>query len=1099
VAVRSQIPFRILFPHRLAMFHPAPCSSARRFLGLVCVVAGLFCSTIASARADNPLPATQLTSVFPPGGKQGTTVYVELLGSDIENTTKLVFSHPGLSAVQKVAASQLESDPDVSLDPTFAVTISGTVPPGLYEVRAAGPYGISNPRTFAVGNSNEVVERAAADKLSAAREVPLESTISAAVHPERADYFKFAAKKGQRLLLEAWARRIDSRLDPRLILYDAAGHELARAKERFHRDPLLDFTAPADGSYVVKLYDFLYKGGPDYFYRLTLSTAPRLDFVMPPSGLAGTKSKYSLYGRNLPGGAATGEQTASGTPLERLDVEIALPASTASMPRIEGDAFGEPTEFAQDAFAYRLQTPRGEANPVNIYFATAPVVREQEPNDTPQQAQKITLPCEVVGQFNPRGDQDWYQFEAHKGDAWTIEVYSQRLGLSTDPFLLVQRVSHPVGKPEAMVDVAESDDPPPEQRQEQQAMFLNMEFDDPLVRFVAPEDGTYRIMVRDLYGQSRGSPEYVYRLAIRRPAPDFRVLLLQEAPRESDNLDKMDLWSAVVHKGRSTAVTALAQREDGFAGEIQLSVEGLPEGITCTGATIGPGADIASLVFTAGEKMAPWSGSVRVIAKARIGDRDVAHDVRTATSVWPVQQISQNAAQFRLASQFAIATSADAMPQIKIDLGDGKPLETAPGGNLKIPVKVTRGEKTKGRLKCRVIGACRGMNIPELDIPAEANEGSLQLNVNGQLPAGKYTFPVRAYATVNCRRNPEAADAATAKFKALEKIAADLTTAARQADETKKTAQKAATDAEAATRQSLEAVAAANRTLNESQQRAKAAADALAPLEKASAESAAKLQAADAAQALADKAAADTKGTDKNPAAVKAQAGAVDVARKAREESRQTDMRRDAARTVAQTAATQRMAAEAAKAAAEKKSADAAALVKTTTATRVAAETAATNAAAKSHAADAEKATAAERARRATEAAQARDYTVVFYSNPLVLQVDAAPIALSIAAPTKPTNPGEKVELPLLLERRFGFTTVVDAGLVLPPNVSGLHAGDVSIQAGQTKAALVVELDPKIKPGEYNVIVRARMNFNGQPSQLDQPVTIQVQSPEKKK
>ena len=123
------------------------------------------------------------------------------------------------------------------------------------------------------------------------------------------------------------------------------------------------------------------------------------------------------------------------------------------------------------------------------------------------------------------------------------------MGLSTDPYLLVQRVNHPAGKPEEMSDITESDDPPPEQRSKSKPMYLNLEFDDPFVRFVAPEDGTYRVMVRDLYGESRGSPEYVYRLSIRKPAPDFRVMVLQEAPRDSDNQDKMDLWSAVVHKG----------------------------------------------------------------------------------------------------------------------------------------------------------------------------------------------------------------------------------------------------------------------------------------------------------------------------------------------------------------------------------------------------------------------------------------------------------------------------------------------------------------------------------------------------------------------
>ena len=142
---------------------------------------------------------------------------------------------------------------------------------------------------------------------------------------------------------------------------------------------------------------------------------------------------------------------------------------------------------------------------------------------------------------------------------------------------------------------------------------------------------------------------------------------------------------------------------------------------------------------------------------------------------------------------------------------------------------------------------------------------------------------------------------------------------------------------------------------------------------------------------------------------------------------------------------------------------------------------------------------AEQRARLANDIAQPRDYTLVYYSNPLVLQVAAAPIALTIAAPAKTAKPGEKVELPLVLERRFGFAANVDAGLVTPPNASGLHAGDLSIPAGQNKGTLVVQLDPQVKSGDYNVIVRARMNFNGQASQLELPVVIKVQPPEKNK
>jgi hypothetical protein len=559
----------------------------------------------------------------------------------------------------------------------------------------------------------------------------------------------------------------------------------------------------------------------------------------------------------------------------------------------------------------------------------------------------------------------------------------------------------------------------------------------------------------------------------------------------------------------------LAQRIDGFAGEIQLSVKGLPEGITCPGATIGPGADIASLVFVASDKVAPWNGPLRVVAKAPIGDREVFHDVRTATSVWPIPQLSPEAGQFRLAPQFAIAAAGDSMPQINIAFGDGKRLETAPGANLKIPVKVVRGDKIKGPLRCRLAGACRGMSAPELDIPAEGTQGTFLLNVNSLLPVGHYTLPLRAYATINCRHRPEAAEAATATFKSLEKNSDNLWTITRKTEEAKKTARQRTVEAEAAVRQALEALGVANHAFQESQQHAKQVADALTVIEEASALASVRLHAAEAAQATFDKAASDTKKPgdhpekgpekqpgkllDKIPAVALARADAAEATRKAREESRQTDVLRDAARAVGQIAANQRLNAESAKAAAEGKAADAAALVKTNAALQTAAENAATAAAAKSRAADAEKMAADKWARQANADAQPRDYTLVYYSNPLLLQVDAAPIAISVPALPKPTKPGGKFELPLQVERRFGFTGIVTASLVLPPGLSGLHAGDIPIPAGQNKGKLAVDVAPQIKPGDYSVVVRARMTFNGQASQMDQPVVIQVQAPPEKK
>src|SRR5436305_10900927 len=86
------------------------------------------------------LPATQLTSVFPPGGKQGTAVEVTIAGNDIDDVEKLIFNHAGLKATPKMSpATALE--PARSIVNEFTVTISDDVAPGIYEVRAQGRFG----------------------------------------------------------------------------------------------------------------------------------------------------------------------------------------------------------------------------------------------------------------------------------------------------------------------------------------------------------------------------------------------------------------------------------------------------------------------------------------------------------------------------------------------------------------------------------------------------------------------------------------------------------------------------------------------------------------------------------------------------------------------------------------------------------------------------------------------------------------------------------------------------------------------------------------------------------------------------------------------
>jgi hypothetical protein len=1061
---------------------------------LVCKCFLVALLTLSASVVRGQLPSADLTSVFPAGGKLGTNVDLTLTGVDVDDATSLIFSHSGITAIPKMGPAGPGGKPPQPLPKQFTVTISASVPAGVYEVRAVAKYGVSNPRAFVVGNLNEVDGRQAGATAAAAKEVPLESTVNGQITGERADFFRFTAKKDQRILIDCWAHRLDSKMDPAIVLLDASGHEIARAKERQHRDLLLDYLVPADGAYVVKLYDFLYKGGGEYFYRLDVSTNPHVDFIMPPAGLAGAKNRYTIYGRNLPNSTPSDLKTSEGKPLDRLETEIQLPADPTEQQRLPINSVVEPSESFLDAYAYRLPTPRGEANPVNIFFATAPIAPEQEPNDTPQQAQKINPPCEIVGQFNPRGDQDYYSFDAKKGEVYWIEVYSQRMGMTTDPYLLVQRVKRNDKGVEETSDVAEADDPQPNGKHERLESYYDVLGNDPSLRFTAPEDGTYRLLVRDLYYQSRGNPRFVYRLAVRRENPDFRVVAVAEPPQDPENPNRIPMWTPLLHKGESTGVPVVAMRRDNFNGEIQIGVEGLPEGITCPGATLGPGADISTLVFSATEKVGPWSGMPKVVGKARINGADVMREVRSGTIVWTVNNREQEPLHFRLCSQLPLAVCGSDVPVAGIQLGDGKPLETAIGGKLQIPIKITRRGEFKGNLRLVPAGLPREVKIPETNIGGGATDGNLQVDVRGGVPVGAYTFACRVSTRVKYGHDPESAAAATAVAKEADKIAADAAAAAKKAADEKAAADKAVADTAAAAKQAADALAAGTKALADIQAKLKPAQDVKAAAQKTADEAAAKLMAVSKLKDEVDKKPAESDAA-KAKALADEKTSAEDAVKQATEKSAQATTQLAAAdKTVKDTEAAI-AATTTTKLAAEKASAEAAAKAKAAADAKPPIEAAAAAAAEKSKAADAEKQAVNERARQANEKANPRDVLAIWYTTPVTLKVAATPIALSLTAPTAPAKPGDKIEIPLTLGRLYGFNDSVTVGLADANAAPGLRLSEVSVPPGQAQAKLIVELDPKVTIGDHPITIRARLNFNGQPSQLDQPLTLTVAAP----
>ncbi len=806
--------------------HPLKTPRKRPALSIL-FLCGLICVLAESSRCAD-LPLARLHTIFPPGGKAGTSFEVSVTGLDLDDAGQIHFSNSGITATQKMSAA---NQPEAN---RFMVSIDQSVLPGVYDARVVGRFGISNPRGFAVGNQMETTETGNHTP-GKAMAVAVGTSVNGRMAASSADYFKFEAKKEQRVLIECLANQLDSKLDPVLVLSTPTGSEL----ERNRRGGLLDFITPADGTYVLKLHDLLYRGGDEYFYRLTVGGGPHIDFVFPPSLVAGGKAEHTLFGRNLPGGESLPGLKIEGKPLQRVVVSIdASPQEAAS--RLDTSAFIRPSEALLDGFDYRLRTPEGSSSPKLLTVATAPVITEQEPNNQPKEAQKIQVPCELVGQFFPANDVDCVTFDAKKGDAYWIELFSQRLGFPTDPFALVQRISKNDQGDEQAVDIQELYD--------SDANIGGVEFNtttrDPVWRFEAKEDGTYRVQVRDLFNRNQPNPALVYRLSIRKDAPDFRLVAVPQAPPSFER-DKREaqLWSPFLRRGDSIPIKVFAFRRDNFGGDIELTAENLPTGITANSSRIAAGQNSGFLVLHATDKAGDWFGPWRIVGKANTGSNTIVREARGAGVVWNVPDYNNEVITTRMTRSLVLASAAEESPFV-IEPGELKTWETSLAAKLQIPLKMSRHADFKGKVKLRAVGAGLSEPLKEWEEDGQATASVLDLDLaKVKVPAGLHQILVLAQTSGKYRKlRPN-------ELKTAEAIA-------KTAEDNKQQAEKAESEAKEAEKKAAEALVAANKALEEAEKLAKAS-DTNNP------EAKTKVQVATEAKAAAQKAAEEATARSK--------------------------------------------------------------------------------------------------------------------------------------------------------------------------------------------------------------------------------------------
>jgi hypothetical protein len=462
-----------------------------------------------------------------------------------------------------------------------------------------------------------------------------------------------------------------------------------------------------------------------------------------------------------------------------------------------------------------------------------PQIAEVEPNNKQNEAQKITLPCEINGRFYRAADVDTYEFAAKKGETWWIEVASQRLGLPTDPFILVQRVTKE-GDQEKLTDVAELNDiPSPIKPSSNGYSYDGPPYDagsaDPMGKIDIAEDGIYRLQIRDLFGGTRTDPNHIYHLIIRQAAPDFAIAAwaLHMTLRNGDRnaLSK----PIALRAGATMALEVAAVRKDGFTGPIELSMENLPPGVSASGLKIPAAANRGMLLITAAEDAATSFSSAKIIGKAEINGATVSHEGRLASMAWPVRDATQEIPSPRLLADVPVSVVGSERAPLTI-AAENKVWEVKEGGKLTIPLKVTWREEFTSALKLSVAGeGFEKAKQVDVALKATASEAVLDL-AELKRPPGEYTLAFYGSGVTKYRYNPGAVKSAEEEQKKAEATATALAEAAKKlADEAK--AAPAEKKPEVATAmKSMEAkLKSAEAAKTDAGRKMKAATDAAAP------------------------------------------------------------------------------------------------------------------------------------------------------------------------------------------------------------------------------------------------------------------------------
>lgn len=575
-----------------------------------------------------------ITHVHPVAIQRGKSAEVTVNGQmNFFGAYKSLFEGKGLSAevLPSAAPPMPGTATPVAKSAKLKVTAAADAPLGVREFRVACSHGLSSVGQLVVVDDPVVLEAANNNTIGQAQKIALPTVVAGNLEAaEDVDFYQFEAKAGERVTFELFCARLQDKIHdlqkhakPMLTLYDSEGRELAANDTFYFADPMLSFAIPKTGTYYLQVRESTYDGDPRWVYALIATTKPYATHAFPMAG----------------------------NPGKTLEVEAVGGAKKAKLTL--------PTE--PGIHLSQLEVGDGKTNPVTTIVSDLPQFVEQEPNDDPNAATRVTIPAGINGRIGKRRDMDHYAFAAKKGQSLRMELKARRFGTLLNSAL--HGVLEVMDKKGTLLSLSDATHGP-------EASLV----------FPVPADGDYVLRVRDL--NSKGSDAHVYYVEIDEARPDFTI--------------RCDPDKAMMGPGTSAAWYVHVVRQNGFAGPVKVEIDGLPPEIKATPLTIAATMTQGMMVLTADEKANPMATEVSLKGTATIKD-GAGKESTIVRHVTPNQEIYSpggGRAKFDVATfGVAVTTTSD------IQRVDVKPREVVlkPGDEVKIEVNIVRrGDFTQG-------------------------------------------------------------------------------------------------------------------------------------------------------------------------------------------------------------------------------------------------------------------------------------------------------------------------------------------------------------------------------------------------------------------